>query len=102
MSGTTAQAETPATGAPLEAPLNLWARLNPDEQTALTNLFTYQQPNGEAVRQMQAIRECGLALATAIVAYCPRSADRSAALRSIREGIMTANASIVLGGKSLP
>lgn len=51
---------------------------------------------------MQEIRQAAKYLAEHIIRACPRSADRSAALRKVREAVMTANASIVLEGQGLP
>ena len=61
--------------------------------------FTYQTPSQADVLNMGAIREQARQLARTIVRSCPPSADRSAAIRHLREAVMTANASIVLGGK---
>lgn len=48
---------------------------------------------------MDRIREIGLKLAETIVLYCPPCADRSAAVRKVREAVMTANTTIALEGK---
>lgn len=61
--------------------------------------FTYHTPAPQQVKAMQQIREFAKELAHCIGHHCPPSADRSAAIRLLRESIMTANASIVLGGK---
>lgn len=61
--------------------------------------FTYQTPTPAQVADMALLREMAKGLAHQIVRVCPPSADRSAAIRLLRESIMTANASIVLGGK---
>lgn len=61
--------------------------------------FTYHTPSPVAVEAMKDIREKAKELAHLMVAHCPPSADRSAAIRLLRESVMTANASIVLGGK---
>lgn len=59
--------------------------------------FTYQRPILEQVDQMTTIREKAKELARLIFELCPPSADRTAAIRKVREGVMTANAAIVLG-----
>jgi hypothetical protein len=69
---------------------------NPDEQKVIDELFTYHAPTSEHIARLQNVRVVARALATAIVENCPRSADRTAALRKLRESVMTANASIVL------
>lgn len=61
--------------------------------------FTYQTPTTDQIAQMRDLREKAKELAHLMVTHCPPSADRSAAIRLLRESIMTANASIVLGGK---
>lgn len=61
--------------------------------------FTYQTPTPGQVEAMKDLRECGKLLAKAIVELCPPSADRTVAVRHVRDAIMIANASIVLGGK---
>lgn len=61
--------------------------------------FTYQTPTPGQIADMALLREMAKGLANQIVRVCPPSADRSAAIRLLRESLMTANASIVLGGK---
>lgn len=61
--------------------------------------FTYQTPDAVAVSAMSAIREQAKALAHRIVESCPPSPDRTVAIRHLRDAVMNANASIVLGGK---
>lgn len=65
----------------------------------LEDWFTYHKPEGDQVDRLLVVRSAGMELARAIVLACPACADRSAALRKVREAVMTANASIVLGGK---
>jgi hypothetical protein len=65
----------------------------------LKNWFTYHSPNAEQLPKYQEIREKGLALATAIMENTPSSADQTAAVRKVREAVMTANASIACGGQ---
>jgi dethiobiotin synthetase len=67
--------------------------------TELQNWFTYHSPTPEQLPKYQAIREAGLNLAAVIVNNTPSSADQTAAIRKIREAIMTANASIACEGK---
>jgi len=61
-------------------------------------VFTYHAPSPEQVEKMEVIREAAIALANAILATMPDCADKSAALRQVREARMTANAGIVLNG----
>lgn len=63
-------------------------------------IFTYHAPTPPQVEQLQKVRAAAKALATVIMENTPMCADQSAALRKLREAVMTANASIVLEGKS--
>jgi hypothetical protein len=65
----------------------------------LANLFTYHSPTDEDIPKYQQIRSSGLALARVIRDCCPVSADASAALRKVREAVMTANAAIAVVNK---
>jgi len=64
----------------------------------LQNWFTYHSPTLEQLPKYQAIREAGLQFATAIVENAPDCADTTAAVRKIREAVMTANQAIACGG----
>lgn len=63
-------------------------------QAQLDNWFTYHSPSSDQLPKYQAIREAGRILAEAIVANAPDSADRTAAVRKVREAVMTANQAI--------
>lgn len=65
----------------------------------LDNIFTYHSPSAEQLPKYQALRTSAKAFAQAIVDNTPAGADQSAAIRHVREAVMTANASIALGGK---
>lgn len=65
----------------------------------INHWFTYQTPSSVDVENMQAIRDLAGELALLINEVAPDSADKSAAIRKLREAVMTANASIALGGK---
>ena len=60
--------------------------------------FRYHTPTPEQIVKYQTIRETAKALALVIVTECPLSADQTAALRKLRECVMTANASIACNG----
>lgn len=64
----------------------------------VNEVFTYHAPNDAQKAAYARIRSAAAALALAIRADCPASADRTAALRQVREAVMTANASIALRG----
>lgn len=65
----------------------------------LINWFTYHPPQTDDIPRYNAIREAALDFAKVIVKNTPPSADQTAALRKIREAVMTANAAIACGGK---
>lgn len=58
--------------------------------------FTYHPPKEGQPERYVAIRDAAKELALAIAKNCPDSADRSAAIRKVREAVMTANAAIAL------
>jgi hypothetical protein len=58
----------------------------------LKNWFTYHAPGSEDVAAYQRIREAAHLLALEILANTPACADQSAAIRLLREAVMTANA----------
>lgn len=66
----------------------------PISQQDLDNWFTYHSPTPDQIPKYQEIREAGKKLAEAIVKNTPASADQSAAIRLVREAVMTANAAI--------
>lgn len=74
-----------------------------DEWTMTTeqieNWFTYHAPTPEQQDAYLMIREQARRFAHCLDQYCPESADKSAAMRQLRECVMTANASIACGGK---
>jgi hypothetical protein len=65
---------------------------------SLISAFTYHAPDPDQAIKYQNIRKQALELAVVIWDACPPSADRTAALRKLREAVMTANASIATGG----
>lgn len=66
----------------------------------LDHWFQHHPPTGpEQIATYQAIREAGKAFAAVIVAHTPASADQSAAVRKVREAVMTANAAVACGGR---
>lgn len=71
-----------------------------DMQERIENWFTHHPPTGpEQIEKYHKIREAGKAFAKAIVECTPSSADQSAAIRKVREAVMTANAAIACDGK---
>ena len=60
----------------------------------LHNLFTYHAPKGDQTERYGQIREAGERFAMVILCSCPASADTTAAIRKVREAMMTANSAI--------
>jgi hypothetical protein len=65
----------------------------------LNQYFEYHAPNFGQIDRMNEIRNAAKELAHIITQNCPSSADRSAAIRKLRECVMTANVAIVLEDK---
>ena len=72
--------------------------MHPDIRDSINEWFVYHAPTGDQPAKYVAIREAGKALALAIVDNTPGCADQSAAIRKVREAVMTANAAIACGG----
>lgn len=66
---------------------------------AIENWFTYHKPTGGQPEAYVKIRDAGKALAEVILETTPESADQTAAIRKVREAVMTANAAIACGGR---
>ena len=64
----------------------------------IDEIFTYHKPEPEQIPQYETIREGARVFAKVLLENTPRSADQSAAIRLLREAVMTANASIELRG----
>lgn len=65
-------------------------------QLEIENWFTYHAPKPDQIPRYEAIRQAGRTFAYAIADNCPTCADTRAAVRKIREAVMTANAAIAL------
>lgn len=65
----------------------------------LEHIFTYHAPTDDQVRDYGILRDDAAMFANTICNMVPRGADQSAALRLLREALMTANAGIALGGR---
>lgn len=69
-------------------------------QEQLDNWFTHHPPQGPAdVELYHQIREAGKVFAQVINQTCPESADKTAAIRKIREAVFTSNAALACKGK---
>jgi len=71
-----------------------------DLKDKIDDLFTYHRPEGDQPARYDAIRTKAKELAHVIVDHTPPSADQTAAIRKLRECVMTANAAIALKGIS--
>lgn len=60
----------------------------------LDNLFTYHPPTPAQQEYYEKIRAVGKEFARTILACTPACADQTAAIRKVREAVMTANAAI--------
>jgi len=60
----------------------------------IDHLFTYHPPHGDQIERYLKLREAAKAFAHCIVDCTPSCADQSAAIRKVREAVMTANAGI--------
>lgn len=65
-------------------------------------LTTYHKPMVGELAAIAAIREAAQDFLVAIVIRCPPGPDRSAAIRLVREAMMTANAAIVVPDVKVP
>lgn len=65
----------------------------------LDNILRYHPASAEDQVKYEAIRAAAKAFAQVMLDNTPPSADQTAAMRKLREAVMTANASIALDGK---
>jgi len=70
-----------------------------DIKRQLDNWFSYHKPDDVDITQYQAIRDAAKQFAQVLIENTPPSADQSAAVRKLREAVMTANAAIACKGK---
>lgn len=75
------------------------AAMSDKDREFLDAAFTYHAPTGDQVTDLQAVTIAGRTFAATILAHVPPSADRSTALRLVREARMWANSGIVNFGK---
>jgi hypothetical protein len=67
----------------------------------LAELFRYHPPTPETLPKFAAINQAAKNFAEIVLQTCPYGADRSAAIRLIRDARMTANAAVALNGLSI-
>ena len=68
------------------------------EEEKLEQAFLYHPPYPEVIIRYNTIRAAAKALSLVILQNVPRCADRTAAIRKVREAVMTSNAAIALNG----
>lgn len=68
-------------------------------QFDLDHLFTYHVPTPVQQASYVHIRDAAKSFAATVLGNTPAGADQSAAIRLIREAVMTANAAIALEGR---
>lgn len=71
------------------------------ETQIVAEFFKYHPPTDGTIPKFAAINQAAKNFAEIVLANCPSGADRSAAIRLIRDARMTANAAIALNGLSL-
>ena len=64
----------------------------------LDHIFAYHAPDEAARVAHERIKAAAKVFAQAIIDNCPSGADRSAAIRQVREAMFTASAAIALEG----
>lgn len=70
----------------------------PELEELLDDMFRYHAPTELDVIAYTKMRDAGKHLARSILENTPKCADQTAAIRKVREAIMTANAARALGG----
>ena len=68
--------------------------LSDNQRAAIHRHFTYHPPKPDQLPRFERIRQCAGELAAAIYECTPECADQTAAIRKVREAVMTANAAI--------
>jgi len=63
----------------------------------LNNWFAYHAPSPDDTVAYEELRSAAWDFALAIIELTPSSADQTAAIRKVREAVMTANAAIACG-----
>lgn len=73
--------------------------MTPSDKKELDNWFSYHPPTTEKLVAYDKIRNDSRAIAEYVVANVPESADRAAALRSLRNTVMAINLAIACHGE---
>jgi len=75
--------------------------MTPSTNIDLEWLFSYHAPTPEQLPKYERIRAAAKSFAAILLEETPQGADQSAALRLLRECVMTGNAAIALEGSFL-
>ncbi len=67
-------------------------------QSDLDKWFQYHAPRPEQQKKYEALREAGKELSIVILTCTPAGPDQTAAIRKVRESVMTANQAIACDG----
>lgn len=62
----------------------------------LDNVFSYHRPTPDQAQRHESVKVAARAFASEVLRLAPDCADRSAALRHVREAMMTTSAAIAL------
>lgn len=73
-------------------------RMGQVNKSNVIDVFTYHSPSPEMVEKMEMLRAKQIELATMILDVVPECADRSNAIRDLRNCRMGCNSAIVLNG----
>ncbi len=65
----------------------------------LDDVFSYHKPDLDDLAKYHTLREAAKVFAQVVLDNTPNCADRFAAIRKIREAVMTANAAVALKGR---
>jgi hypothetical protein len=65
----------------------------------LDHVFKYHAPEPEQLAKYQTLRDAAHTFATVILENTPVGADQTAAIRKVREAVMTANAAVAWKGR---
>jgi hypothetical protein len=71
-------------------------------QQAINNWFVYHAPTPDEVTTYEKLRSSARDFANAINELVPDCADKTAAIRKLREAMMTANAAIACHNPGIP
>ena len=80
-------------------PAQVRYRMSALDQEQLENWFSYHAPVGDQAERYAAIRAAAKVFAAKLLELCPESADRTVAIRHVRDAVYSGNASIACGGK---